>query len=534
VTLSPARSSVCPVVDPPGASTSGPEVSGAITRTASAGDSAGRRSDRRLLPAARPDAVRSCPRWVPSLLAGVFFALYATVSVTRHLHLRSSGYDLGIFEQAVRAYAQLKPPVAPLKGDGYNLLGDHFHPVLMLLAPFYRLFPSPLTLVVAQAALMAVSVIPVTRVAIRAAGPWFGVAVGVAYGLSWGIQQAVAFDFHEIAFAVPLLAFSLEGLSARRWGTAVAWAFPLVLVKEDLPATVAAIGIYVMLSGRRRLGAGVTTAAAVAGLFIVLVLIPYFNIHGHYDYGHLAAGTGGDPVTRLLLPPVKLGTVLLVLAPTAFLALRSPLAWLAVPTLGWRFWSVNPHYWGIDYHYSAVLMPIVFIALSDAMVRLDGGRLLRSLPVSRAAVAGVTVVGVALATLPALPAWELTGAAWRSSPWQGAAGEVLAAVPDGARIGVTNNLAPQLTGRAEVLQFPSALTACPRPEWLLVSDPDRGGMPVGVDEQTHLPAIPAAGYGLVLERSGIELFRRQADTWWRGDQFGCPPTRSQGVLSSRF
>ena len=53
----------------------------------------------------------------------------------------------------------------------------------------------------------------------------------------------IDFDFHEIALAVPLLAFSVSALVRRRPGAAIAWALPLVFVKEDQGFTVAAIGV---------------------------------------------------------------------------------------------------------------------------------------------------------------------------------------------------------------------------------------------------------------------------------------------------
>ncbi len=435
----------------------------------------------------------------PRLLAALFFAAYATLSVTKHLQLRSTGYDLGIFEQAVRAYAELRVPVSELKGAGYHLLGDHFHPILATLAPFYRLFPTPLTLLTAQAALIAVSVIPVTRLAIRTTTPRLGTAIGIAYGLSWGLQRAVGFDFHEIAFAVPLLAFCLESLALRRWRAAAAWALPLVLVKEDLPLTVAAIGLYILLSGRRRLGAAVLAYGVLSGLLIVLVVIPAFNPDGHYAYLHSAGQSPGNPLTRLLLPPQKLGTLIALLAPTAFLALRSPLVLLALPTLAWRFWSTTPAYWGLEYHYSAVLMPVVFLAFAHALGRLTRPRL-----VSRAVAVSVAV---SLLALPLLPLRELAGPAWRPSPWNGAARAVMAAVPDGAHVGAANFLAPQLTARAHVYQFPDVLDSGTKPEWLLVSDPTRGGLPDFPWERARLREIPSHGYRLVMERSGIQLYR---------------------------
>ncbi|MCQ4080548.1 DUF2079 domain-containing protein [Streptomyces sp. RB6PN25] len=135
-------------------------------------------------------------------MAALFFGLYCALSIRRHQQLRSAGYDLGIFEQAVRAYAHPHAPVAPLKGPGYNLLGDHFHPVLMLLARVYRVFPSPLTLLVAQAALIASAILPLSRWACQEIGPAAAVVTGFGVGASWGLVQAVHFDFHEVCFAV--------------------------------------------------------------------------------------------------------------------------------------------------------------------------------------------------------------------------------------------------------------------------------------------------------------------------------------------
>jgi hypothetical protein len=56
----------------------------------------------------------------------------------------------------------------------------------------------------------------------------------------------IIFDFHEIAFAVPLLACSLSALVRRRPRAAAAWALPLVFVKEDQGLTVAAIGLVMI------------------------------------------------------------------------------------------------------------------------------------------------------------------------------------------------------------------------------------------------------------------------------------------------
>src|SRR5215467_5060458 len=196
-----------------------------------------------------PGTARRDP--VAWLIALATFAAYTTLSVARYLRLDPGSWDLGIYTQYVRQLADLHAPVVAIRGPGFNLLGDHFQPIVALMAPFFRLFPTPVTLLVAQALLTAVSVVPVCR----AAQAWLGTGVsrviGAAYGFSWGLQQMIIFDFHEIAFAVPLLACSLSALVLRRPRAAALWALPLVFVKEDQGLTVAAIGLVMITMAAR-------------------------------------------------------------------------------------------------------------------------------------------------------------------------------------------------------------------------------------------------------------------------------------------
>ncbi len=191
------------------------------------------------LTGARPDRVT----W---LLAAVTFAVYTTISVFRYLRMDPGSWDLGIYTEYVRQLAGLHAPVVTIKGAGFNLLGDHFQPIVALIAPFYRIFPTPVTLLVAQALLTAISVFPVCRAAGELLGTGVSWVIGAAYGFSWGLQQMIIFDFHEIAFAVPLIAFSLSALVRRRPWAAAAWALPLVFAKEDQGFTVAAIGLVML------------------------------------------------------------------------------------------------------------------------------------------------------------------------------------------------------------------------------------------------------------------------------------------------
>jgi uncharacterized membrane protein len=437
------------------------------------------------------------------LIAVGFFGLYTAYSVHRHHRIESTGFDLGIFEQVVRGYAAGRAPVADLKGPGFNALGDHFHPILVLLAPIYRLFPAPETLLVAQAVLVAASVVALGRPAVRRLGPLGGGAVTVAYGLSWGLQEAVAFDFHEICFAVPLLAMALNRLLAQRWVAAVGWAAPLVLVKEDLPLTVAAIGGYLFVRGRRRLGTATMIGSVLAGVLIVKVVLPGLSPYGSYTYDDQLAG-GLDGLD------VKMRTLLLVLAPTLLLALRSPLVLLALPTLGWRFLSGNPGHWGDGVHYSAVLMPIVFAALLDAgrdEVRDAGpGRWSRSLR-ARSTV-GLLCLAVALSLAPARPLWRLADPGfWRLDATVAATHRILDRIPDGAVVAATNGLAPQLTRRCQVRLLADTPPAEQTADWI-VADRRAPTLVTPAELTRQLDALRARGYRVVTDDGGFLLLRR--------------------------
>jgi uncharacterized membrane protein len=467
------------------------------------------------------------------VLAAVLFASYAGCSLLRAAHLQTAAYDLGIFTQAVRAYAHFNAPMVPIKGPGFNLLGDHFSPALAALAPAYRIWPDPRMLLVAQAALLAGSGIPITRLATRRAGPAAGLAIGAAYGLSWGLQGAVAFDFHEVALAVPLVALALVALAERRWWLAFAWAAPLVLVKEDLGITVAAIGGYLLLRRQWRPGAATLGLGVGAFLLSTLLIIPRLDhlFHTYRYWGVVTSGpanTGGAPglgdLWHLLIrlpseavtPIGKPELVLWVFGVTGFLALRSPLALIALPTLFWRLVSANPLYWSTgQVHYNAILMPIVFVALVDALARMRAaaaaaGAAGRPQPWWRARavrLAPLLVLAVAVLTLPRFAFAEIARAdLGRPDEHAAAAADLAARIPSGARVSASNYLVPLLVSRCDVVLWPESHH---RPvDYLLVDSANLQGVPVGSEyQQAAFVILQDSGLRPIAQRDGILLYR---------------------------
>lgn len=464
----------------------------------------------------------SVRRWFPVAIAAAFAGLYAAFSLLRHAQLGTAAYDLGIFDQAVQGYAKGRAPIATLKGPGFNLLGDHFHPIVAVLAPAYRVFPDARTLLVAQAIVVAAALIPTCRFAMARLGTPRGLAVTVACGLSWGILGLIAYDFHEVGFAVPLIACAVVALAERRWWAAVGWTLPLLLVKEDLGATVVAVGIYLLLHRQRRPAAVLIASGVIATAIITLVVIPAVNTDGNYRYWKTLAGSGAhQPLllrlaalpARLVLPAPKLGLLVLLIVTTGVLSLRSPLLALVLPTLGWRFLADNPLYWSTGVvHYNAMLMPIGFVALVDGIGRAEKtGNARIAAATSRVAPAAVLVIAVLL--VPWTPLGQAAdGRVGQPAARVRAARELLREIPDGALVSASSYLAPQIVDRARVVLFPNTHPEF-APEWVVADSHELRGVPLPAPEQEAAFAQLQAGrsaYDEVAERGGYVLFRRRA------------------------
>ena len=421
--------------------------------------------------------------------------VYSVVSLVRFDRFTIASFDNAIFEQAVKSYAGWGAPIVDIKGPGFNILGDHFSPVTALIAPFYRLFPSAQTILLAQVVLIAVSVHVIAVLAMRTVGTLVGAAIGIAYALSFGIQSAVEADFHEVAFAAPLLALAGAAYVDRRYGRVVMWSVPLLLVTEDMGLTVAMIGAVLWLAGERRRGAALAAGAIAAMALVLLVIVPAFNAGGSYAYSGTLGGDRGIVATLLDASDRKLATVVLTLAITGFAALASPWVLLVLPTFAWRFAGDVPFYWGTEWHYSLVLMPIVFVAMIDAMHR---DRQLRwATPV------GLVVSAFMLVSSPVAALAD--PATYEEPPRADAARLVLSLVPDGASVETDIGLMGHLVTDHTVYWLGSIGSA--RPDYVLF-DLDAGiGSPTDVKayaEQAH-----GGTYDVIYDSQGYVLAQRR-------------------------
>ena len=444
----------------------------------------------------------------PAAVAIGFAAGYGVYAVIKHWHFDTS-YDLAIYDQAIWHLSRFERPASSLRGIG-NVFGDHFHPVIALFTPLFWIAPRAETLIVAQAALLAASIVPVFLYARDRLPYGPALAMAAAYGFFWGMQQTAISDVHEAAFAPLAVALLLLAMERRRWPWFWAAAAGVLAVKEDMAPFLAFVGAYLWVRGDRRIGATLLIASLAAFSAIVGVLVPGASDAGEYGYRETFAEAIRRPwlfPVMLVTPPIKMLTAFLWFAPFALLPLASPLSALLVPFALERFLSASQNHWGTIFHYSAPLSPIVAMAAADGLARI-GARIPH--PETRrrtlASLAGACVLLASL--LPGHQAlWRLfSPRTYQFGAIEAAGREAIVAIPADASVVAQTVVAPHVSHRNDLFRLdPSAPDAS-----YVIAVFERTPWPNAsfAEIRALLAARQARGYAVVFERGGWIVLRR--------------------------
>ena len=428
-------------------------------------------------------------------------AAYAVLGVARHRTFGSTGFDLGLFDQVLWHAGRLERPASSLKGLDW-ILGDHLSPALALLVPAGWLGPEGL--IAAQALVVCLAAIPIAAFAQPRVGKRGAIALAGAYLLFGGVQEALAFDVHEVALAPLPIALAVLWADRGQMGRAAAAALFLLLVKEDLALLVIAFGGWFAVQGHRRLGAGVAAAGAVWFVLALGVMIPAFSDGLGYAYGQ-----AGSPFAGL---EAKLRTGAYLLVAFGLVWVRSPLALLAVPLIGVRLLSAEPKHWTLEDHYTLTLAPVLALAAADALGRLRGSACAGGQP-ARTVLGHLpgAVLALAVVLTPAFALPELLRpSAYRVDEAYRGAAQALARIPPGASVTATNRLIAHLARRDDVRLLGAGP---PGTTWVAAAttDPDpEGSFPLGDAAAVRRRLARLRDYELVARApGGVMVLRRR-------------------------
>lgn len=397
---------------------------------------------------------------------------------------------------------------------------DHFNPGLVLLVPFWKLFPYPHFVFALQAICLAGSGLVVRQIALARG---YSTTSALVWSLAWMAQPALGqmniaytYGWHPISIAIPLMLLTLLGTLKRKfWWVVVAGCFAMsmeesVILMFFLFSSTCALLTLLPTTTRLRLlmhdADDVQEASGVLGFsrkywmsvasatFLIFVAVYFFSGIREFQTGRFVAL--GDntlevlfsPVLRPsvfwgeLLKPSKAAFVLSLLLPCGVFGLWRGRVWLLACLLPLGVLLVWDHLPAacLAFQYASVLLPIFWFAAMAVgrshSLRWGCGALVTGLVLSQFVgqlpYSSPSILGIVLRTygteqeLSRGPTTELG---------QFLNAQVRRIQADGSAVLATGRIAAHLVGNADVETVGQYYERRPELEQL----PDRLGNPIG-------------------------------------------------------
>ena len=188
-------------------------------------------------------------------LIAFYNLIFVSLSLGRHLSLNSTYLDLGLESQAVWNTSQGRWFEVSFGANGslVSALSYHVTPIIVLLAPFYRLWPSPVILLFLQTFILSLGALAVYLLAKKILkSVRLALIFVLVYLLYPPLQYANLFDFHYVTLAATLLLFAWYFMEIKRWNIFYLLLVLAVLTKENVALVAALFGLYVFLIFKER------------------------------------------------------------------------------------------------------------------------------------------------------------------------------------------------------------------------------------------------------------------------------------------
>jgi uncharacterized membrane protein len=321
-------------------------------------------------------AFHSYPLSLPIIITIIIFF---SCSSLRHIMFRSTGYDLGIFDQVLYLISQGQSSFSSILD--FHILGDHAAFIFYVLAFFYKIYPSVYWLFAIQAIALAIGAIPTKYLALNAGLKESQAnTIAIAYLLYPVVFNLNLFDFHPDVFALPALIWAILAV---RIGSLWQFGAAIILIlscKAVFSLTIAAMGFWLLIFEKKRLYGNLAICLGIVWFLVAtIIIIPFFG-QNHADlsrhlYRYATLGTSFSEVINNLIyhPQIFLLAVfnlanltyliglffpfLSILAPQYLTPLVS-----AIPAFAMNLLSSDVSQKDVIHQYSLPILPFLLLA----------------------------------------------------------------------------------------------------------------------------------------------------------------------------
>ncbi|MCI6888996.1 MAG: DUF2079 domain-containing protein [Ruminococcus sp.] len=226
-----------------------------------------------------------------AIASGLFIGVY---TVYKHYVYWTATFDFGIFLQMYHYMAEtLEPLTTCERNELLSHFAVHFSPVYYLLLPFYYFFPSANTLLIAQAVLAVIGVIPLMLICRnRKFSNAETLCFGIIFLFCCGIVGPCFYDFHENAFLPAILLWFFYAIEKRKYVFMYIMLLLLLSVKEDVALYAMLISLYCAFNLEKRYHGVIMFS--ISGIYFAIVT----SLMNQYGEGVMTSRTYGNLMTE--------------------------------------------------------------------------------------------------------------------------------------------------------------------------------------------------------------------------------------------
>lgn len=321
------------------------------------------------------------------LMAGVFFVYFVVVSFLRYENFYTGRFDLGNMSQTVWNTTQGRVFVLtnPDGTETVSRLAVHADFILILLAPFYALWPDPRMLLLVQTLIVACGGIFVYLLSLTILkNKPLSLLFAFLFFINPSVERATMYDFHAVVLATTFLLAACYFLLKKQHWLFLFMALFSAITKEQVWLITGMLGLYFALKNKDWIFGGVLFIVSLGMLYyLIWHAIPDVRGSSHFalSYYDDAGDSPSSLITNTFLSPNKTAAKLLspdridylrqIFLPLGYLPLAAPfLLIFALPDLGINLLSNNANLYQIYYQYTAIITPFLFIAALYGLVTI--------------------------------------------------------------------------------------------------------------------------------------------------------------------
>jgi uncharacterized membrane protein len=388
----------------------------------------------------------------------IFIITLCWFAQAQHSAYSTGRQDLEIYAQVIWNTANGRPYETTLLKTNRSHLAEHISGAVLLLAPLYKLAPSPMLLIGSQQITLGLAALPIFAFARMRTGS-HGIALLASFGYlaSAAVASIALDDFHPVAMTALPLGMAAYWLFAGRTRAALVAALVALFLEEESAMVIGGLGLMLLAQRRWKLGLGWFALGAVYLSLAMFVIMPRFH-----QQNTLPEGTANRSVghfQEVLTEPNALADRLLgermtdalasLVLPTGGLMFLQPQMLIAnIPTFAALLLQDRDDTY--HRHWAAPMLPIVWMATAAGIGRLNTGR-------ARLAAASVVIAASAFAyradsPLPGGASYEPER--FERSERSEILDDLVSRVPPDARVSASVNVVAHLANRAGVYVFP--------------------------------------------------------------------------------